>query len=397
MFTKDEVIQLISSLVKIKSPYFKEDEIMDFAYNWLKSQGLFPRFHTYEEHKALDFNGKNVILNLKGRETGRRVCLNGHLDTVPVCDGWTRDPFGAEIEGDKLYGLGALDMKSGCAANMIAVAQFFNEYGDDFKGEVSLSLVSDEEGPFGLGTNALIEDGTLNEFDVALITEPTAGFSNEKNFPLLCLGARGCFVYYIDFLGQAAHASTPERGLNAAIEAAKFVLESEKLKLKEVEPLGKGSFCILKFLSDGGSCSVPDKARVFVHRHVTMGETEETVFKEAEELIKAAGVKCNYEFGVRPYPSEGSRCYTPYYVKEDNYFVGLMKEAVKEATGVSSNLGYFASIGDFNYIGTRLNHVPALVFGPTGENFHSFNEYVDLQSAYETAVTVYEFLKKTLL
>lgn len=225
-FTKQDVTQLISELVQISSEYFDENAVMKFAFDWLQQQGLNPEIHHYQERNALEFDGQNVIVRLKGKNKGKKVCLNGHLDTVPLCEGWTKPPSDAVIENDRLYGVGALDMKSGCAANMLALAQFFADYGNNFSGEIVFSLVSDEEGPFGLGTNALIEDGVLDGIDIALVTEPTAGFSQTQDFPLLCLGARGCLVFYVEFIGKAAHASTPELGVNAAIEASKFVLSN---------------------------------------------------------------------------------------------------------------------------------------------------------------------------
>lgn len=397
MFKKEDVTGLIKSLVEIESPYFQEDNVMDFAFKWLKDKGLDARLHSYSERKALNYDGKNVILELQGKRQGKHVCLNGHLDTVPLCEGWTKDPYAGSIEGDRLYGLGALDMKAGCAANMIAVEQFIRDYGDDFAGKISLSLVSDEEGPFGLGTNAILEEGLLDDVDVALVTEPTAGFSATEEFPLVCLGARGCFKYYIDFFGKSAHASTPEKGLNAAVEAAKFILESRNVELKDVPPLGKGSFVILKMEADGGACSVPDRARVYVHRHCTVGETEAMIIAEADALCRGAGVECKYEIGFDSYPTEGSKSYVPYYVEETNPYVGVLSNAVEAASGKTPALGYFASIGDFNYLGTRLGGTPTFVFGPDGDNFHGADEYVELETAYLTAVTVYEFLKNILL
>ena len=114
--------------------------------------------------------------------------MNGHLDTVPECKGWTA-PVSGEKRGDRLYGLGALDMKSGCASLMTALAHFKKDH-PVFRGKIKAALVSVEEGPFGLGTNALIEDGLLDDVDFCIVTEPSAGFTS-RPFPTLCLGARG--------------------------------------------------------------------------------------------------------------------------------------------------------------------------------------------------------------
>ena len=181
MIEKAEVTALLQQLTAIKSEYFHEDEIMAFARDWLCRQGLPAQLHEYHDAKVTDFHGKNVIAVIDGGRPGPVICLNGHLDTVQLCGGWTRDPYG-ELDGDRLYGVGALDMKSGCAALMVTAARFAAAH-KTFAGKIKLALVSDEEGPYGLGTNALIEDGYLSDVDFSIITEPSAGFDG-KPFPM---------------------------------------------------------------------------------------------------------------------------------------------------------------------------------------------------------------------
>lgn len=408
MIDKNELVNLIQRLVQIESPYYHEDAIMEFCFQWLQDAGLFPQMHHYKEERAIGFHGKNIICKLRLGEPGpsgqeQRICLNGHLDTVPLCQGWTKPPYEGKLEDGRLYGLGALDMKAGCAALMLVMRalkeQADRRQGDaDFchmmNGEVILTLVSDEEGPYGLGTNSLIEEGLLDGIDCAVIPEPAAGFSSRYHFPVLCLGARGCFVYCVDFFGKPAHASQPENGINAAIEAAKFAAQCESVPLKSADPLGPGSLCVLKIEGDGGACSVPEFARVTIHRHITLGETEESVFEEARQLLNAAGVNCEYNIYVREYPTEGSKYYQPYAISEKDPYAVALTESIREATGQDAVIDYFSSIGDFNYLGTRLGKIPALIFGPDGKNMHSYDEYVDINSAYYTAEAIYGFLKK---
>ena len=122
MIEKAEVTALLQQLTAIKSEYFHEDEIMAFARDWLCRQELPAQLHEYHDAKVTDFHGKNVIAVIDGGRPGPVICLNGHLDTVQLCGGWTRDPYG-ELDGDRLYGVGALDMKSGCAALMVTATR----------------------------------------------------------------------------------------------------------------------------------------------------------------------------------------------------------------------------------------------------------------------------------
>src|SRR5438445_446794 len=80
------------------------------------------------------------------RWTGRRPVnlLTGHLDTVPVGEDWTRDPYRAEVEDGRLYGRGACDMKGGLAA-MVAAVFDLRSRGLQPKGDLILAAVVGEE------------------------------------------------------------------------------------------------------------------------------------------------------------------------------------------------------------------------------------------------------------
>ena len=73
-----------------------------------------------------------------------------------------------------------------------------------------------------------------------------------------------------------------------------------------------------------------------------------------------------------------------------------MKESILAATGQPANIGYFSSIGDFNYLGTR-TRLPTYVFGAAGENYHGADENVVLSTVVETSLVIYDFLVRTLV
>ena len=162
--TPSEVIKLMKELISIPSPYFHEDTIMDFAYLWFNKIGMKTFIHEYHESKITNFKGKNVICEISGDSYGPTICINGHMDTINLCNGWSKDPYEGFVEDDKIYGLGALDMKSGSCASMLAIRKF-HEMHKSFKGKIIATFVSDEEGPYGLGTNALVEEGLLGGLD----------------------------------------------------------------------------------------------------------------------------------------------------------------------------------------------------------------------------------------
>ncbi len=391
----EKILKLTSDLIQIESPYFHESRIMDFAYKWFKERGIPARVHEFKEDKVTGFNGKNIVGELKGGSDGPKVLLNGHLDTVNLCEGWTKDPYGAEFVDGKLYGVGALDMKSGCAAIMLAI-EAFKENVKEFNGSILYTLVSDEEGPYGLGTNAAIVDGIIDNCDVAIVPEPSSGFCRVP-FPCLCLGARGGFSYTVTVKGRSAHAAEPEKGVSAIYEASKLIVALKELKGIEDPKLGAGSTCITS--SSGGgqaACSVSEEAVFSVFRHITVGETPDSVRDEILKAAKDAGVKGTVKVRFREAPNPGADSFLPYTVSESNPYTKILKQSIKDVTGIAANIDYFSSIGDFNYLGTRAD-LPTYVFGPMGENFHSADEFVYIDTAARTAETIYDYLIKILL
>ena len=390
---KEDLLKLLSELIEIYSPYFHEEKVMDFAYSWLKERNIPVQYHRYSENKVTNFNGTNIIGRIKGSKKGPRIFLNGHLDTVTISQGWTRDPLKATVEGDKLFGLGALDMKGGCAALMVALDLFMKNV-KDFRGEIIYSLVSDEEGPYGLGTDALILDGFTEGIDMSLILEPSSGFA-DVGFPCICLGARGGYNYTINLYGKASHASNPELGIDAIVDGAKLICELNNTKLIEDPKLGKGSIAIIEFKGGGAACSIADKASITVFRHVVRGETKEYLIKEVEEAAKRANIASKYEVVFRQAPHEEIDGFKPYTVDEDNEYVNALQEIIKKVTGEYGKIEYFSSIGDFNHLGTRTN-APAILFGPYGMNYHSPDEWVSIDSLIKTCQVVYELLNSLL-
>ena len=117
-----------------------------------------------------------------------------HTDIVALGEGWTKDPFGADIEGDRIYGRGSCDMKGGLAAAIIA-AEAFIEICPDFAGAIEISGTADEE-MSGFGGVAWLAEGYSgpNGVDHVIIPEPL-------NKDKICLGHRGVWWAEIETKG----------------------------------------------------------------------------------------------------------------------------------------------------------------------------------------------------
>ncbi len=160
----------------------------------------------------------NLVARREGAQPGDCVHFNSHHDVVEVGHGWTRDPFGGEVEGGRIYGRGACDMKGGLATSVIA-AEAFIATRPDFKGAIEISATADEEsGGYG-GVAYLAEQGRFDPDRVqhVIIPEPL-------NKDRICLGHRGVWWAEIETQGRIAHGSMPFLG-DSAIRHMGAVLE----------------------------------------------------------------------------------------------------------------------------------------------------------------------------
>ena len=82
--TAESFETLLRQLVSIKSPYFHEDEVMDFVNNWFAERGIPAEIHTFYEPKETKFHGKNVVGIMDSGKPGPVIYLGGHLDTVQL-------------------------------------------------------------------------------------------------------------------------------------------------------------------------------------------------------------------------------------------------------------------------------------------------------------------------
>lgn len=184
---REDLINLTQDLIRIPTLNPPGDcylEICEYLQKRLSKSG----FQT-ELIRAKDCPGDsdkyprwNIVARKEGKHAGQCVHFNSHTDVVEIGQGWTRDPFGAEIEGDLIYGRGTCDMKGGLAASIIAAEAFIETY-PDFPGAIEISGTADEEtGGYG-GVAYLAENGYFDPSRVqhVIIPEPL-------NKDRICLG-----------------------------------------------------------------------------------------------------------------------------------------------------------------------------------------------------------------
>lgn len=227
--TIHEAVALTQQMVRIEStnPGSYEAAMGAFVERWLKDAGAAPRRQEVLPGRF------NVCARLEGPDDVPGLVYICHMDTVPVGEGWTRDPFGGTIENGLMYGRGSCDMKSGLACAMLAFRDVIRA-GKPLCRRFTFIASMDEEDRMR-GGEAAVEGGWIRPQDFVLDAEPTAG--------LLRSGHKGKSWYYLRTHGKVAHASMPEHGADAIAAMSEGIAEilHRFAQIPEAPGFGKAS------------------------------------------------------------------------------------------------------------------------------------------------------------
>jgi succinyl-diaminopimelate desuccinylase len=369
---KKELNELLQRLIQIKSvnPPGNEKEIANFIKEFLLKNDIPSKLIPLEEGRS------SVLAKIEGKEE-RNITLCGHLDTVRVKEeDWSKPPFQGLIENGKMYGRGTSDMKGGVAASIYSLI-LLKRRGITPQKKVQLALTADEEWGYR-GVKTLVDKGFFDQTDFLIITEPT-------NLQV-AVGEKGEVWIKAKFYGKSAHGSTPELGVNTVVPGSKFVLEvsEEYKKLFNPDPLwGNNSINIGQFHGGMQVNVVPNYSEVQLDFRVISEEDK----KRTLELVRKKGRDIAEEFGVQ-FKEEIFNYHPPIFTSLDNLYIQKFMQVagVKEATIVK-----YCTDG-----GTIIpeKKIPFIIFGPGDiAQAHQNDEYIELESLYQSVDTFLEFLK----
>jgi acetylornithine deacetylase len=341
-----------------------ELELARFVAEWCERAGLETTLTELRPGRA------NVVAVARGSGGGRSLMLNAHMDTVGVA-GMT-DPFVPRLEGGRLYGRGAQDMKGSMAACLLAAVEAKRR---GIRGDVILTAVADEEFA-SIGTEAV---AAAVSADGAIVTEPTEH--------ALAVAHRGFVHLEVEVKGRAAHGSRPELGVDAIAKMGRVLVGIEeldrRLRARPTHPhLGSGS--VHASLIEGGQefSSYPARCTLQAERRTIPGESAELAEQELREIVERAGE------GDPDFSAEARAAISrePFEISEDAEIVQLVRSQATSVLGAEPptvGVPFWADSGLLAAAG-----IPTVVFGPIGEGLHSEVEWVDLASL-ERCVEIY--------
>jgi len=353
---KDEIVSTIRELVEIESPSDNKsaaNRMADFIANKFSQLGGEVRFHP-----ARDF-GNHLEINFAGKSTAKPILLLGHYDTVYPLGTLATMP--CRILGDKMSGPGVLDMKSGIALMLYALAALQDWQEEAGHGglprPVTVLLVSDEE--VGSESSREITESLAKQSAAVLVIEPAHGPKGAVKS-----ARKGVGDYIVKVTGKASHAGLDfQRGVNAILELARQIE-----KISSLTDLKKGLTVNVGIVS-GGSRS-----------NVVPAEAEAQVDVRIERLKDAAGIdkkirslrpfnrKCKIEVsgGINRPPMERTAGVEALFRQASAIARDLGWELGEAAVGGGSDGNFTASLG-----------IPTLDgLGGVGDGAHAPHEHI---------------------
>ncbi len=370
-----DAVALAQALIRCDSVTPARGEVFDVLEAALKPLGF--TVHRWVMGEPPDGPTENMVA-IRG-EGSPHFGFAGHLDVVPAGEGWSGDPFAAEIHEGVLVGRGANDMKSAIAAYVAAVSRV-----EDGAGTLSLLVTGDEEGYSTYGTPRIID--WLNERqirpDMILIGEPT---SVDRLGDTVKIGRRGSVNMWIEVPGVQGHVAYPHRTKNPVPPLARVIAALSSLHLDD----GNDQFppSNLEFTSIAtpthASNVIPGSATAQLNIRFNNLQRGADLVKLVEEIAEreAAGAKVKARIS-------GEAFLTP-----PGPLFDVVVEAITEETGIAPELSTSGGTSDGRFL---IQLCPVVDFGLPNATMHKVGEGAAVEDI-RTLSSIYERILRKLL
>jgi acetylornithine deacetylase len=394
---EDELIETVAELVRRPSPLGAEADVQGYVAGHLAQSGLAVEVWDLDESvktipnagdSGVPFPGRpNVAGIQKGAGGGRSLIVQGHIDVVspePV-EAWSYDPWQATIVGDRMYGRGAYDMKSGDALNLM-LPRLLRDIGVELRGDVVIQSVIEEE----CTGNGALDAARRHRADAAIITEPTGGRFTHAHV--------GVLWFRVGITGKSWHAMQAWQGVNAITKSIPIMqaLQALDARLNEqTHPAFAGIEHPINLnigVIQGGDwpSTVPGACELHCRLSCYPGQTVEGTRREIEAAV-AEAVTGDPWFATHPpritwdgFQSAGS------IVSTDEPSVQLLNQWHERVFGTPMELKAGTGINDMRYY--NFEGIPCGCYGAAGGNGHAADEWLDLRSMAPAAKVLGAFM-----
>jgi glutamate carboxypeptidase len=347
----DAIVSTIRELVEIESPSDNKeaaDRLAETVASKFAALGGAVRFH-----KAREF-GNHLQVDFPGKSGGKPILLLGHYDTVYPMGTLAQMP--CRVEGNQLTGPGVLDMKSGIALMLYALAAL-QDLHRNLPRPVTVLLVSDEE--VGSDSSRTITESLAKKAEAVLVLEPSYGLQGDVK-----TARKGVGDYRVKVTGRASHAGLDFRkGVNAIRELA---LQIEKIS--RFTNLKKGLTVNVGVVSGGSRTNVvPAEAIADVDVRIARLKDAAGIEKKMRSL-RPFNRKCKIEVtgGINRPPMERTAG-----------VAGLYATAKAVASDLGWKLGEAAVGGGSDGNFTSALGIPTLDgMGGVGDGAHASHEHI---------------------
>jgi putative selenium metabolism hydrolase len=374
----EQVIACCRELIQAQSMAGREQEAAGVAERWMRRLG-------YDEVWVDPYG--SVVGRIVGRGgDGVRLHFDGHLDNVPATarDQWRYDPWGAQIDGGRIYGRGATDMKGPLAA-MICAAAFAPR--DELRGTLTVSASVAEEELEGPALNAILRE---HPADMVVIGESTR--------LAVGVGQKGRAGIRVTTTGRPAHSSVPEQGDNAVYRMMEAVARLRALAPPPDALLGPGIMELVEIVSSPfpGTSIVPDRCTVRWDRRLVRGETRTGVLDHIRDALDGI-TQVEVEYLDVSVP-----CYTGATLRSDDFHPAwviapdhpLVRAALASAGPDAHTVAIPYCTNGSGSAGD--GGIPSVIIGPGDpRQFHVVDEYIEVEQL-RRGVEIYGAMIATL-
>lgn len=321
---------------------------------------------------------------------GPLLVFAGHTDVVPTgpVDKWHTPPFEPTIKDGMLYGRGAADMKTSCAAFITAIEEFVAQH-PEHPGSIGLLITSDEEGIAVNGTVKVVETlKARNEhFDYCIVGEPT---SNKMVGDMIKNGRRGSLSGKLTVKGVQGHIAYPhlvKNPIHMVAPAIKDMVETVWDKGNEYFP--PTSWQISNMNGGTGATNVvPGEVEILFNFRFCpelngQGSTEQNLRQRIHAILDKHQLDYDIEWD-----------YSPPYITPRGELVEAISKAIEESYGVTTELSTTGGTSDGRFIADICKQV--IEFGPLNATIHKLNECVAVADIEPLKDTYRRTLEKLL-